>query len=151
MTADKVQKGKLIISAAKSLKRCRLDDQGVAALLYATSHAGRAGLFASALRHNRGMSLGYMSGLAAAEGFSLPDLRSHLIPWLENNGLCQINRDKQKQVVTVDSLVLSYEGLLAAVSDYYDSLSPTPEDIGCLYESSRTDNSTPAQLGTWLP
>jgi len=128
----KVQKGKLIISAAKSLKRCRLDDKGIAALLYATSHAGRAGLFASALRHNRGMSLGHLSGLAAGEGFSLPDLRLQLIPWIEISGLCKVDRDKQKQIVSVDSLVLSYEGLLTAVSDYYDSLSPTPEDIGCL-------------------
>lgn len=37
---DKVEKGKYIISAAKSLKRYRLADPTIAAFLWATSHAG---------------------------------------------------------------------------------------------------------------
>jgi hypothetical protein len=128
---DKVQRGKYIISAAKSLKRFRLGDPTIAALLYATSHAGRAGLFASALRHNKNSSLNRLASLAAEEGFGYPDLLSYLIPWLEDSGLCQVNRQGQ-QISTVDSLILSYDGLLTAISELYDSLSPPPEDIGCL-------------------
>jgi hypothetical protein len=44
-------RGKHIISAAKSLKATQLADQNIAAYLDAISIAGRAGLFASALRH----------------------------------------------------------------------------------------------------
>ena len=129
---DKVQKGKYIISAAKSLKRFQLGDPTMAGLLYATSHAGRAGLFASAIRHHKGISVNRLATLAAGEGFSPPDLLSHLIPWIEDSGLCRVKRQEQ-QISGVDSLVLSYDGLLTAISDLYDSLSPTPEDTGCLY------------------
>ena len=52
-----VQKGKYIVSAAKSLKRYRLADETIATFLYATSYAGRVGLFLSALRHNKNISL----------------------------------------------------------------------------------------------
>jgi hypothetical protein len=92
------------------------------------------------------MSLSRLSALAAEEGFGLPELRSRLIPWIEDKGLCQINRDSQKQVISVDSLILSYEGLLTAVSDFYDSLSPSAEDLGCIHTLEIA-----AQLPTPLP
>jgi hypothetical protein len=44
------ERGKYIIAAAKSLKRMQVADQNIATFLYASSFAGRAGLFASALR-----------------------------------------------------------------------------------------------------
>ena len=129
---DSVQKGKYIVSAAKSLKRYRLADETIATFLYATSYAGRAGLFFSALRHNKNISLARLIGLAAQEGFSYIDLQRFLIPWLEKSQLCRINR-KEEQISSIDSLILSYDGLLGYVADLYDSLNPAPEDVGCLY------------------
>jgi len=128
---DKVKKGKYIISAAKSLKRYQLADATIAAFLYATSHAGRVGLLVSALRHNKNVSLGHLTILAAEEGFSPLELSSRLAPWLDNSQLCRV-KWQDEQISSVDSLILSYDGLLTAVSDLYDSLSPPPEDIGCL-------------------
>ena len=87
---DKVERGKYIISAAKSLKRYQLADATIAAFLYATSHAGRAGLLASALRHNKNVSLGRLTILAAEEGFSPLDLSSRLVPWLEDSQLRRV-------------------------------------------------------------
>ena len=129
---DKVQKGKYVISVAKSLKRYQLGDATIAAFLYAASYAGRAGLLASALRHNKNVSLGRLTMLAAEEGFSYLDLSSRLMPWLEDSQLCRI-KWQGGQISSVDSLILSYDGLLTAVSDLYDSLNPPPEDIGCLH------------------
>lgn len=128
---DRIQKGKHIISAAKSLKRYQLADVTMVAFLHATSYAGRAGLFVSALRHNKNTTFNRCALLAAAEGFSPPDLISQLIPWMENNGLCRAKR-KGQDIASIDSLVLSYEGILSAVADLYDSRKPTPEDIGCI-------------------
>jgi len=128
---EKIEKGKYIISAAKSLKSFRLGDPHIAALLYATSHAGRAGLFISALRHNLNMSMERLSLLAAEEGFGMPELRQVLLPWLEENGLIHIKK-KSEGNISVDSIVLTYSGLLSKVSDLFDSLDPTPEEIGCL-------------------
>lgn len=128
---DKVQRGKHIISAAKSLKRFQLADPNIAAFLYATSHAGRAGLFASAFRHHKNMSLGRLASLAAEEGFGKLDLIDRLIPWLKESNLCHIVRQGEN-ITSIDSLILTYDELLKAVSDLYDSLDPLPEDIGCL-------------------
>jgi len=128
---DSVQKGKYIISAAKSLKRFQLGDATIATFLYATSQAGRAGLFASALRHNKNVGIERLALLAAEEGFGRPDLIRRLIPWLEDSNLCLVRR-KGHEISSVDNLVLSYNELLTAISKLYDSLDPSPEDIGCL-------------------
>lgn len=128
---DRIQTGKHIISAAKSLKRYQLADATMVAFLHAASHAGRAGLLVSALRHNKNTSFNRCALLAAAEGFSPPDLINQLIPWMENSGLCRAKR-KGQDIVSVDSLVLSYEGILKTVADLYDSRIPTLEDIGCI-------------------
>ena len=42
---EKQDKGKLIVSAAKTLKGYRLDDSRIASFLYVTSDAGRFGAF----------------------------------------------------------------------------------------------------------
>jgi len=128
---DKIRKGKNIISAAKSLKRYQIADATIVAFLHATSYAGRVGLFVSALRHNKNMSFNRCATLAAAEGFSPPDLIEKLIPWMEKNGLCSARR-KGEDIISVTSLVLNYDGILAAIADLYDSRKPTPEDIGCI-------------------
>lgn len=128
---DRIRKGKNIISAAKSLKRYQIADATMVAFLHATSYAGRVGLFVAALRYNKHASFNRCATLAAAEGFSPPDLIERLIPWMENNGLCSAKR-KGQDIISVNSLVLSYDGILAAIADLYDSRKPTPEDIGCI-------------------
>lgn len=128
---DKIELGKHIISSAKSLKRFRIADVPMAAFLHAMSYAGRAGLLVSALKSNKGISLDRCILLAAAEGFSPPDLENQLIPWMENSGLCRVKR-KNSKIISIGSLVLSYEGILEAVSDLYISRGPTPEDTGCI-------------------
>ena len=47
---DKQRRGKLIISAAKSLKGFQIADPRIASYLYGTSAAGRLGLFASSIK-----------------------------------------------------------------------------------------------------
>ncbi|MCX5999651.1 MAG: hypothetical protein NTU41_08715 [Chloroflexi bacterium] len=128
---DKVEKGKYIISAAKSLKRYRVGDRTVAALLYATSYAGRAGLLASAVRFNKSLSLDRLVLLGAEEGFLPQDVTSHLLPWLVDSGLCR-TITQSGQVSKIESLILTYNGMLKAVAALYDSQHPSLEDNGCL-------------------
>ncbi len=128
---DKPQIGKLIVSAAKSLKRFQLADINIAAFLYATSSAGRAGLFMSSLRDSVATPIGRVAMLAATEGFSPVELTGTLLPWFEANGLVRVRRQNNK-IQTVDSLALTYDGLLSKVSDFYDSLDPRPEDRGAI-------------------
>lgn len=127
----KPEVGKHIISAAKSLKRYQLGNVQIAGLLYGASQAGRAGLFASALRNAGRISLQRAEILAAQEGFSPRDVESILLPWLEAAGLAFVPR-KDGAIQRVESLVLKYESLLVAVADLYESLRPTAEDRGCL-------------------
>jgi hypothetical protein len=58
-------------------------------------------------------------------------LVGNVLPWLESAGLCRIRR-KGNEAVAVDSLVLTYNQLLGAVADFYESLQPEREDLGCL-------------------
>jgi hypothetical protein len=126
------ERGKHIIAAAKSLKRMPLADQNIANFLYATSFAGRAGLFASALRNAGTISLDRAQVLAGTEGFTPLDVRERLLPWLENTNQAYVQRRKDKSIDSIVSVVLTYEPLLEAVSDLYDGSDPTPEDRGCV-------------------
>jgi len=126
------ERGKHIISAAKSLKGKAIADQHIANFLYATSHAGRAGLFASALRQAGTISFDRAQILAGTEGFTRMDLRERLLPWLETSNLAFVQRLADKSIDGIVSLVLTYEPLLEAVSDLYDASDPTPEDRGCV-------------------
>ena len=47
---DNQERGKLIVSAGKSLKGFQLADPRIASYLYSTLEAGRLGLFVSAIR-----------------------------------------------------------------------------------------------------
>ena len=129
MSADR---GKQIISAAKSLKAKPLADQNIAHFLYATSFAGRAGLFASALKHAKTISFNRTQILAETEGFSKLDVRDRLLPWLEDTNMVYIQRRQNTSIHAVVSLVLTYEPLLEAVTELYDSSDPTLEDRGCV-------------------
>ena len=129
---DKQAKGKLIVSAAKSLKVFQLADPRIASYLYGTSAAGRLGLFASAIRSDARASLTRIRFLAAQEGIGFHDLTTELLPWLEGAGLCQLSREAGGDIGEVTSLVLAYQDLLGAVSDFYDSRNPSKEDRGCL-------------------
>lgn len=126
-------RGKNIISAAKSLKSKPLADANIAHFLYATSVAGRAGLFASALRHAGSISLSRAQILAESEGFTKLDLRNTLLPWLESSNLAYVRRFANSTIESIESLVLTYDPLLVAVADLYDSSEPTPEDTGCVH------------------
>lgn len=130
---NEVERGKHILSVAKSLKAYRLGDPTIAALLHASSFAGRAGLFAAALRCNVKVGAERVYLLAAEEGLAHPDLKDRVLPWLEESGLCRVHRRSDGELVSVDSLVLTYKSILRAVSRLYDSLSPTQEDMGCLH------------------
>ena len=50
---------------------------------------------------------------------------------MKESNLCHIVRQGEN-ITSIDSLILTYDELLKAVSDLYDSLDPLPEDIGCL-------------------
>lgn len=130
---ERAEHGKLVVSAAKSLKRFQLADARIAALLYATSQAGRAGLFMSSLRDARNAGIERVAMLAATEGFGYPEVVGSLIPWFETNGIVRAKRDTTSgKVLSLDSLALTYDGLLLKVSEYYDSLGPRPEDVGVI-------------------
>ena len=129
MSADR---GKHIISAAKSLKAKPLADQNIAHFLYATSFAGRAGLFASALRHAGTISFNRTQILAETEGFSKLEVHDRLLPWMEATNMVYIQRRQNTSINAIVSLVLTYEPLLEAVTELYDSFDPTPEDRGCV-------------------
>ena len=131
MSAD-AERGKYIISAAKSLKRMALDDSMIATYLYATAFAGRAGLFASALRSAGEISIQRAQIFAQTEGLTPLDVRNSLVPWLERSNLLNVKRFQTGKIDQVESLVLTYEPLLEAVAALYDSLDPTPEDQGCI-------------------
>ncbi len=129
---DKQDRGKLVISAAKSLKGYQIADPKIAAFLYGTLEAGKLGLFASAIKSEEHANIKRIQFLAAQEGIGLPVLTTGLLPWLEGAGLCQLKRETNGDIREVTSLVLAYQDLLGAVSDFYDSRNPSNEDRGCL-------------------
>lgn len=131
-SVDKQDKGKLIISAAKSLKGYRLDDSRIASFLYGMSEAGRLGLFASAIKAEEHADINRIRFLAGHEGIGFHDLTTELLPWFEHAGLCEIRRNPSGEIQEVTSLVLAYRDLLGAVSDFYDSRTPSLEDQACL-------------------
>jgi hypothetical protein len=133
VTAERAERGKHIISAAKSLKSKPLADTNIAHYLYATSIAGRAGLFASALRHAGKIASSRAQILAESEGFTRLDLRNTLLPWLEKSNLAYVRRLQDGKIDSIESLVLTYDPLLAAVTELYDASDPMPEDRGCVH------------------
>ena len=136
---DKQDQGKLIISAAKSLKGYRIADPRIASFLYGTLEAGRLGLFASAIKSEEHTNIKRIQFLAAQEGIGLPTLTTEILPWLEAAGLCQLKREANGDIGEVTSLVLAYQDLLGAVSDFYDSKNPSNEDRACLSVLARSD------------
>lgn len=138
-SVDKQDKGKLIISAAKSLKGYRIADPRIASFLYGTLEAGRLGLFASAIKSEEQANIKRIQFLAAQEGIGLPTLTTELLPWLEGAGLCQLKRQANGDIGEVTSLVLAYQDLLGAVSDFYDSKNPSNEDRACLIVLAQSD------------
>ena len=128
---NKVEKGKLIISASKSLKEYQIGDAQIATFLHGTQRAGRVGLFLSAVRDLREASFDRVRTLAAMEGIDAFDLQARILPWLEALGLCRLE-SKNGAIEQFGSLILTYGQLLNAVADFYESLSPTEEDRGCL-------------------
>ena len=127
-----IEKGKLIVSAGKSLKSFQLGDSSIASFLYGTSDAGRLGLFVSAIRSETGSSINRIRFLAGQEGINFHSLTSEILPWLEKVGLCQLHREPNGEIGEVTSLFLAYQDLLNAVSEFYESRHPSIEDRGCL-------------------
>jgi hypothetical protein len=120
---DRIERGRLVIAAAKSLKSFQLGDPRIATFLHGTWYAGRVGLFVSAIRSVKNVPIDRIRLLAGAEGIDSLYLVEKILPWLESAGLCRIRR-KDAEIVAVDSLVLTYTQLLGAVSDFYESLQP---------------------------
>jgi hypothetical protein len=134
----KAEKGKLVVSAAKALKVFR-PDPTVTTELYASWEAGRIGLLASALRNQGRISLERFNSLASYEVFSPVDCRKSVLPALENRGLVHVRR-QAGVIQEVESIVLTYEGMLEAIADIYEAAEPTPVDRACgriLFEASR--------------
>ena len=131
-SVEKQEYGKLIISAAKSLKGYQIADPRIASFLYGTLEAGRLGLFASSIKSENRASIRRIQSLAAQEGITFPGLTNDLLPWLENAGLCQLTRDANGDIEEVTSLILAYGDLLGAVADFYESRNPANEDRACL-------------------
>ncbi|MFC2070413.1 hypothetical protein ACFLTB_04495 [Chloroflexota bacterium] len=129
---DKQERGKHIISIAKNLKAVQKADARIASFLYATSDAGRLGLFISSIKSEGKADISRIRFLAAQEGFGFSELVTQLLPWLEKAGLCLLERDSDGEITSISSLVLAYTDLLSAVSDYYFSLEPSDEDKACI-------------------
>jgi len=125
------ERGKLIIAAAKTLKQFQSGDINISAFLHATFFAGRAGLFASAIRSPKLLDSSRLRLLAAGEALSPHDLTGTLIPWLEKSGLAVAYRSDGK-VQSIQSAVLEYDSILEATAQLHSSLDPSPEDEGCL-------------------
>ena len=129
---EKQDIGKLIVSAAKTLKGYRLDDSRIASFLYATSEAGRFGLFASAIKSEHEAGIQRIRFLAGEEGIGFYNLTTEVLPWLEKAGLCQLAHDHEGNISHVTSLVLAYRDLLGAVADFYCTRNPSAEDRACI-------------------
>ena len=129
---EKVEKGKLIVSAAKSLKGFPQAGSSIASYLYGTWDAGRFGLFASAIRADLRSNIHRIRFLAGQEEISFHALTTEVLPRLEDAGLCHLYRNADGEIIEVASLVLAYHDLLSAVSDFYDSRNPSDEDRACL-------------------
>ena len=142
------ERGKNIISAGKSLKGNQLADPTIAHYLYATSFAGRAGLFASALKQAGTISLSRAQILAETEGFTRLDVRERLLPWLEATNLVHVQRLRDKSIAGIVSLLLTYEPLLEAVAELYDSSEPTSEDRGCVQALAMVSALADARAGS---
>jgi hypothetical protein len=132
------ERGKLVVQAAKALKAFRTDTT-ITTELYASWQAGRMGLLAAALRNQGLISLERFHILAGAELFSPPECRTTVLPALEQRGLVDVRR-KDGTVEQVESIVLTYDGMLEAIADIYDGAEPTVVDRACcriLHEVSR--------------
>ena len=70
--------------------------------------------------------------LAIYEGFSRRELLQTLLPWLESCNLAYAKRLTDGRIESIESLILTYDPLLIAVGDFFDSLDPTQEAIGCI-------------------
>ena len=131
-SAEQQELGKLIVSAAKSLKDFRLADPRIAGYLYATSAAGKVGLFTSSIRGERRSEFRRIRRLAAEEGIDPYELTTVTLPWLSEAGFCHLERDADGEIQRVSSLLLAYRDLLGAVTEFYFSRNPTDEDRACL-------------------
>ena len=144
---DKQEQGKLIISAAKSLKGFQIAEPTIATYLYTTSEAGRLGLFISSIKDEKHATIRRIQSLAAQEGIGLHGLTTDLLPWLERAGLCELARGSSNEITEVTSLVLAYHDLLGAVADFYESRNPSAEDRACLAILAQADGlPTPESL-----
>lgn len=134
----KAEMGKLVVCAAKALKAFRTDST-ITTELYASWEAGRIGLLASALRNQGRISLDRFQSLAGYEVFSPLDCKKTVLPALEQRGLVHVRR-QSGAVQEVESIVLTYEGMLEAIADIYETAEPTVVDRACsriLHEASR--------------
>tara|TARA_R110002072_G_scaffold271038_1_gene430888 strand:+ start:543 stop:1829 length:1287 start_codon:yes stop_codon:yes gene_type:complete len=127
---DAPSHGKHIISLAKSLKRYRSADAQIAAYLYASATAGRAGLLAAALR-SHDLEIAQAEALANGEGFAKPEFKQTILPWLESSGLCHLRKSGQN-VVSIKSIVLGYDNILHAVERLYANQEPSLVDQACV-------------------
>lgn len=128
---DLTSKGKLIISAAKSLKAFRIADPQITLYLHATLASGRLGLFASSIRAEEHANIRRIQLFAAEEGFDRNELTREILPWLERAGLCDVRRNSD-EITEVTSLTLVYRDILDAVAKYYEAQNPVDEDRACL-------------------
>jgi hypothetical protein len=127
----KIEKAKLIVSASKSLRAFQIGDQNIARYFGATSVAGRAGLLASAIRGHDTLDSKAFHAMAATEGFSTIELRTTIVPWLEEQLLADVDR-AAGQIVAIRSIILSYDHLLNAVTQLWENLGPDDVDRACI-------------------
>lgn len=131
MTKQNIQTAKLIIATSKALKAFRIGDFNIALHLSATSLAGRAGLLGSALRGHDALDVQSFVIIAGTEGFSPIELKTIIYPWLESQMLCHITR-ADGEVLSIRSLILTYDQLLESVYALWESLDPHDVDRACL-------------------
>ena len=127
---DKAEIGKNVIGIAKSLKQFKAGDPHIAANFFASSFAGRGGLLAAALR-SQSIDFVQLQAFAAVEGISRIELNT-IVDWLRSSGLCDVKSDAEKNIVQIQSVILSYENILAGVSDLYQSIDPSKNDLACV-------------------
>ena len=127
---NKIDCGKNVIGIAKSLKQFKAGDPHIAANFFASSFAGRSGLLAAALR-SQTVNYNQLLALAAVEGISLIELNT-VVEWLKNSGLCDVKSNAEGKIQSVTSIVLSYDNILAGVTDLFESLNPSKNDRACI-------------------
>lgn len=125
-----VSQGKFVIAVAKSLKRFQAGDPQISAYMHASSFAGRAGLYAAAMR-SQSIEWANAVALGASEGINSYELKTVVLPWLEESGQVVVKRSGDT-VLNIKSVVLNYSNILTSTYKLFEKRDPSNVERACL-------------------